>query len=272
MKMDLSDKQKLICIAFSVLLHSFVLALTLSNVSLKNSNEVKIFILDDAPVAKFETFSGNPKSKKNQKEKTKIDGREIIKDIPKEMPRELPKEIDKEPQGAEKASNAAKVIKETDKGELSEEKVPSLGKANEVTPSKGESLFLSKTQSSSGAFPGTSLKASPGAFSGDEKGTSKMLENVIFGSEHAPRFLHKEFPKYPFIARRLGKEGKVVLRLTIDEKGKLTEIEVLEGAGYGFTEAAIEAVKKSTFLPAYINGTPVKAKAILTINFVLRKE
>ncbi|MFN4132367.1 MAG: energy transducer TonB, partial [Caldimicrobium sp.] len=164
------------------------------------------------------------------------------------------------------------VIKETDIGELSEEKVPPSGKAKEASPYKGDSLSLTKTQSSSGAFSGNFSRAYPGTFSSEEKGSSKMLENVIFGSEHAPRFLHKELPKYPFIARRLGKEGKVVLRLTIDEKGKLTEIEVLEGAGYGFTEAAIEAVKKSTFLPAYINGTPVKSKAILTINFVLRKE
>jgi len=93
-----------------------------------------------------------------------------------------------------------------------------------------------------------------------------------FGATIAPAFLHREIPLYPIIARRLGKEGKVVLRLTIDEMGILINVEVLEKAGYGFTEAAIEAVKKSTFLPAKKDGKPIACRAILPIRFQLKKE
>ncbi len=92
-----------------------------------------------------------------------------------------------------------------------------------------------------------------------------------FGAEIAPSFLHREIPVYPELARKLGKEGKVVLRLTIDEKGNLLNIEVVEKAGYGFVESAINAVKKSTFLPAKKNGKPIASKALLPIRFVLRR-
>jgi len=64
--------------------------------------------------------------------------------------------------------------------------------------------------------------------------------------------------------------GKVVLRLTIDEKGNLVNVEVVEDAGYGFAEAAIAAVKKSTFTPPMFNGRPVKAGALLPVKFALR--
>ena len=93
-----------------------------------------------------------------------------------------------------------------------------------------------------------------------------------FDSDSGPKFLHREMPQYPMIARRLGKEGRVILRLTIDEKGNLINIKVLENADYGFTEAAVEAVKKSTFLPAMIDGRPVTTRAVLPIKFTLRRD
>lgn len=98
-----------------------------------------------------------------------------------------------------------------------------------------------------------------------------MLD-VEFGSPNAPAFVHREMPVYPFIARRLGKEGKVLLRLTIDENGRFLNVEVLEDAGYGFAESAVEAVKKSTFKPAMQDGKAVMSKALLPIRFSLRRD
>lgn len=105
--------------------------------------------------------------------------------------------------------------------------------------------------------------------SGSKSEKDKIID-AEFGTASGPRFIHREVPVYPQVARRLGKEGKVVLRLTIDEKGELVNIEVLEGASYGFTEAAIEAVKKSKFAPAIKNGKPVASRAILPVRFILK--
>lgn len=96
-------------------------------------------------------------------------------------------------------------------------------------------------------------------------------KDVEFGSALGPKFLHREMPVYPLLARRLGKEGKVLLRLTIDERGRLLNVEVIEGAGHGFTESAVDAVKKSSFLPAKKEGNPIASKALLPIKFTLRR-
>ncbi len=96
-------------------------------------------------------------------------------------------------------------------------------------------------------------------------------KDVEFGSAEGPRFNHREMPVYPLLARRLGKEGRVLLRLTIDEKGRLINLEVLEGAGYGFTESAVDAVRKSTFLSAKKEGKPIPSRALLPIKFTLRR-
>ena len=73
------------------------------------------------------------------------------------------------------------------------------------------------------------------------------------------------------MAKKLGKQGKVVLRLFINEKGRLLNVEVVEPAGYGFTESAVEAVKMSTFSPARENGVGTASKALLSIRFVLKR-
>ena len=92
-----------------------------------------------------------------------------------------------------------------------------------------------------------------------------------FGAAVAPSFLHREMPVYPVFARKLGREGRVVLRLTIDARGNLIDVEVVETAGYGFMEAAVDAVKKSTFLPAKKKGKPVASRALLPVRFTLRR-
>jgi TonB family protein len=100
-------------------------------------------------------------------------------------------------------------------------------------------------------------------------GTGGIL-HTKFGSSDAPGFLYREIPQYPFAARRRGEEGKVVLKLTIDEKGNLLNIEVIESTGSDFTVSAIEAVKHSKFSPAKKNNTPVVCMALLPIRFALK--
>jgi TonB family protein len=91
-----------------------------------------------------------------------------------------------------------------------------------------------------------------------------------FGDTGSPTFIHQEIPVYPILARRLGKEGKVVFKLLINVNGDLKNIEVIEAAGFGFTEAAIKAVKKSTFAPGYRNGERVWTQALLPVRFQLQ--
>ncbi len=91
-----------------------------------------------------------------------------------------------------------------------------------------------------------------------------------FGSASGPAFLRRVLPVYPEMAKRLGKEGRVVLRLHLDARGNLQRVEVVEGAGYGFEEAAIAAVKQSSFRPAMVQGEPRACIARLPIKFALK--
>jgi protein TonB len=113
-------------------------------------------------------------------------------------------------------------------------------------------------------------KQLPGSQNAAGGGAGNLIE-TRFGASVAPAFLHREMPIYPMMARKLGREGKVMLKLTIDEKGNLSDVEVIDKAGYEFTEAAVEAVKKSTFLPAKKDGKPIASRALLPIRFQLER-
>jgi len=91
-----------------------------------------------------------------------------------------------------------------------------------------------------------------------------------FGAANGPRFAHRIMPQYPRVARQLGKEAVVVLRVTIDESGRPIAVEAVKKAGAGFDEEAIKAVKESLFHPAKRDGHPVICRAILPIRFELK--
>lgn len=112
-------------------------------------------------------------------------------------------------------------------------------------------------------------KESSGSYVAKGNNSGRDLVEGEFGSINGPSFLRMIKPDYPRLARRFGKEGKVVLRLFIDEHGRLLNVEIVEKAGYGFDEAVVDAVKASIFQPAKLNGHPVACKALLPVRFKL---
>lgn len=100
--------------------------------------------------------------------------------------------------------------------------------------------------------------------------TGKTAQETTFGSATGPAFQKRVDPVYPNQARRRGKQGTVLLRLSINEAGQLTQVEILEDPGHGLSEAAVEAVRASSFTPARHNGRPVSVKATLPVRFALR--
>ncbi len=109
-----------------------------------------------------------------------------------------------------------------------------------------------------------------GPTNGGGGGTAGEVRDVAFGGANGPSFLSRVLPTYPLAARRMGREGKVLLRLTLDERGKLIYWDVLENPGYGFADAAVEAVRKSRFLPAQGGDRPLACRVRLPIRFALR--
>ena len=97
------------------------------------------------------------------------------------------------------------------------------------------------------------------------------LDNINFTPEPGvvpPKIILAE-KKYPERAKKAGKEGEVILQLTIDEKGIPKDIVPLTNLGFGLEEAAIELLKKSTFRPATKGGKPISLLIEIPIDFKL---
>ena len=91
-------------------------------------------------------------------------------------------------------------------------------------------------------------KPKPASGDGDGRGSSPVAE--IYISKHAENiFMPDGEDIYPPEAKRLGIEG-VVVKLSIDEKGRVVQVEGVERAGHGFDEAAREALRQVKFTPA----------------------
>jgi periplasmic protein TonB len=127
------------------------------------------------------------------------------------------------------------------------------------TPSPGLLPARPPGEKPGGAHPGPT---------GQEPGTGRVM---ALGDVGAPRFTHRETPLYPFMARRLGKEGRVVLRLSLDAQGRLQGIDTVEANGFGFAEAASAAIRKSSFAPAVKNGRAVSSQVLVPVRFVMNE-
>lgn len=72
---------------------------------------------------------------------------------------------------------------------------------------------------------------------------------------------------YPEHALLYGLEGEVILIASIDEKGNVTNTEIIKGLGLGCNEAAEEAVKKTKFIPGQKDGKVTFSRVTLNIEF-----
>ncbi len=78
-------------------------------------------------------------------------------------------------------------------------------------------------------------------------------------------------PAYPAISRRMGEEGKLVLRVELDEIGRIDKAQVVDSSGFSrLDNAALEAVRKWQCRPSMRNGLAVRAVALQPFNFVLQ--
>ena len=83
-------------------------------------------------------------------------------------------------------------------------------------------------------------------------------------------YLNNPKPTYPAISRRLGEQGKVVLRVFIDAEGSPQQIEIRQSSGYErLDQQALDAVRRWRFVPGKRNGVPEAMWNIVPINFVL---
>ncbi|WP_437971860.1 TonB-dependent siderophore myxochelin receptor MxcH [Sorangium sp. So ce260] len=86
---------------------------------------------------------------------------------------------------------------------------------------------------------------------------------------HAPELIEPVEAAYPEAARAAGTEASVVLKLTIDAAGRVTQADVASPAGHGFDEAAQEAALRFRFRPARRGDRSVASRILYRYDFRL---
>lgn len=93
---------------------------------------------------------------------------------------------------------------------------------------------------------------------------------VALGGELSVVCPERRAPAYPPMSRRLGENGKVVLRVTLNAHGRVAKATVNQSSGFNrLDEAALAAVREWRCTPAQRNGQAVEATALQPFNFVL---
>jgi len=83
-------------------------------------------------------------------------------------------------------------------------------------------------------------------------------------------YLNNPKPGYPAISKRMGEQGKVVLRVLIGTDGLPQKVEISQSSGYErLDRQAQEAVMRWRFVPGKRNGVPEAMWNRVPINFVL---
>lgn len=76
--------------------------------------------------------------------------------------------------------------------------------------------------------------------------------------------------KYPRFALQNQVQGKVFVQFVVEKDGKLSQISVIKGIGYGCDEAAIEVLEGApAWKPGKQRGNPVRVRMMIPITFKL---
>lgn len=113
--------------------------------------------------------------------------------------------------------------------------------------------------------------STPQAESGEGFGSPEGLPTATdeFLVSRMPVLVSEARIAYPAMAKAAGAEGAVVMDLLIDSQGKVRQVTLLKGPGRGLNEAAMEAIKKFEFKPAFVQDKPVAVKIRYTYRFIL---
>jgi len=100
----------------------------------------------------------------------------------------------------------------------------------------------------------------------DKNEAEPVIEPPRFGAA----YLNNPAPAYPSLSRRSGEQGRVLLKVLVSEKGLAESVQLNSSSGYEkLDQAAIEAVKKWSFIPAKRSNQPVSAYVLVPVKFSL---
>lgn len=93
---------------------------------------------------------------------------------------------------------------------------------------------------------------------------------VVSPAHFNAAYLHNPEPKYPPVSRRLGEEGKVLLKVRVSAEGYATAVDIEKSSNFErLDEAARQIVARWRFIPAKRGDAAIEASVIVPIVFRL---
>ncbi|NOZ86870.1 MAG: TonB-dependent receptor [Deltaproteobacteria bacterium] len=102
----------------------------------------------------------------------------------------------------------------------------------------------------------------------EENSNNKKEEPLIA----LPRVIKKKDAKYPEQAFEAGLEAVVKLEILVGSNGKVEKAKVVQPAGHGFDEAAVQALLHYEFEPARTKNGPVPVTIMFDYHFTLKEK
>ena len=101
-----------------------------------------------------------------------------------------------------------------------------------------------------------------------------VVEKVVEETVEPPRFgvsyLNNPAPDYPAMSRRIGEEGRVLMKVLVSADGSAENVEIEKSSGSErLDNAAMQAVKRWKFIPAKKNNQALSAYVIVPVKFSL---
>lgn len=95
-----------------------------------------------------------------------------------------------------------------------------------------------------------------------------VVSDPVFNAD----YLNNPEPIYPSVSRRVGEQGRVVLRVLVNAGGTADEIQVRTSSGFlRLDDAAKETVRRWRFVPARRGTEPLAAWVLIPISFRLER-
>jgi TonB family protein len=82
-----------------------------------------------------------------------------------------------------------------------------------------------------------------------------------------PELIHKIIPEYPPSCKKENIGGKVIVQISIDEQGFVTNVDILNSPHSDLGIAATNAIKQWKFEPVKKNGNPISVKFPVIVDF-----
>lgn len=103
-------------------------------------------------------------------------------------------------------------------------------------------------------------------------GTSQAIYGPVAPPQFGAAYLNNPTPGYPPLARRMGIEGTVMLKVLVSQAGPALKVEVVHSSGHDVLDrAAVKAVLKWRFIPARRGDSPIDEWVQVPIAFRLNK-